>query len=81
MEINLHTAQIKYSKHALRELRRWFGPDPAYISNIIKTGKLVRKIKKEGAVGTIEKSTKKGKVVIEFTYRQGVIYIITVKSR
>jgi len=52
----------------------------AELRHIIKTGRYVRKPKKEGDIGMIERSIGKKRMRIKFKVEQGVVWIITVEG-
>lgn len=45
-----------------------------------KTGKLVKRPEKEGAVGRVVKKTKHGRICFKFIVRNGEVWIITIEG-
>ncbi|MFQ6055463.1 MAG: hypothetical protein ACE5J3_05720 [Methanosarcinales archaeon] len=84
MELDIHTAQIRFTKHARERLVR-IDPDIEIaidvVKNVIKTGKWIRKSKKNGNINTVVKRYHDYEIKVEFAYRAGQIDIITIKVR
>lgn len=74
----MYYKKIILTRHARTRLWRIGGED---IRHLIKTGKVIRAVKKEGEVGTIKSKFGKKDVFIGFTIRKSVMYIITLKTR
>ncbi|MEE8402827.1 MAG: hypothetical protein V3R93_03655 [Candidatus Hydrothermarchaeaceae archaeon] len=84
MRIDLHRAEVRFSRHARIRLKR-INPDTEAaidtVKNVLKTGKLVRKGEKNGNISTVVKKYKGREITVEFAYRAGHIDVVTVKVR
>ena len=78
--MDIHTYPIKLKRHAAFRVIERCDMSIAELRHIIKTGRYVRKPKKEGDIGMIERSIGKKRMRIKFKVEQGVVWIITVEG-
>jgi len=75
-----HALPIKYRRHASDRLRTRFQLTTDEARHCLKTGKHIKKVKKDGDVGIIESMIGGFTIRFVYTIRSDVIYIITVED-
>ncbi|MFQ5976100.1 MAG: hypothetical protein ACE5J5_07295 [Candidatus Hydrothermarchaeales archaeon] len=82
MKYGIHSIPVKISLHASRRIAEWVNNtiDPGekiyFVRRLIKEGKIVKNIQKNGEVGII----KKGRFRAKFTVKAGVLWILTIEE-
>lgn len=69
---------IKLTRHARQRLSRLNCLD---VFSLIKNAEIKRECRKDGETGTLLVRMRKRDILIEFTLRNGTLYVITVKVR
>ena len=77
---DIHSMEIRWKLHAVERLSQRFRIDPDDAEHLLKTGKIIKKIEKEGQIGIIENSKKKSKIRFKFLIHRGIIWVITVEG-
>ena len=78
--MHIHRLPIKFKPHAALRLIKRFDMDIEEFRHILKTGKMIKKPKKEGSIGIIQRNIGDVKIRIKFTIRQKTLWIITVEG-
>ncbi len=78
--MDIHRLPIKFKPHAALRLIKRFDMDIEEFRHFLKTGKMIKKPKKEGSVGIIQRNIGDVKIRIKFTIRQKTLWIITVEG-
>ncbi|MBI5254021.1 MAG: hypothetical protein HY930_06480 [Euryarchaeota archaeon] len=83
MKYDIHGIPIKIKFHASQRIAERVGEECSsieeqiyFIRRLIKEGKVVRKVTKDGEVGMI----RKGKYRAKFTIRGGVLWVLTIEE-
>jgi hypothetical protein len=83
MRHDIHGLPIKIKFHASQRIAERVGKERLsieeqiyFVRRLIKEGKIVRKVAKEGEVGMIQK----GKYRAKFTIREGVLWVLTIEE-
>ena len=77
---DIHSMEIRWKLHAVERLSKRFKLDPNNAEHLLKTGKIIRKIEKEGQIGVIENAKKKGKIRFKFLIHREILWVITVEG-
>jgi len=77
---DFHTLPIKYRRHASDRLKKRFQLTTDEARHCLKTGKHIKKIRKDGDIGIIESIIGGFTIRFIYTIRSNVIYIITVEE-
>ncbi len=82
MELDIHSNNIVLTNSGSHDVLERLGPDgEELLFRMLKTGKMIKKPEKEGAIGIVRHASSKGKLTdIVFTHRKGAIYIISVNT-
>ncbi|MEE8168060.1 MAG: hypothetical protein V3T58_04225 [Candidatus Hydrothermarchaeales archaeon] len=81
MKYDIHNLPIKIKLHASQRIAERIndtmdvGEKIYFARQLVKEGKIVKRIEKDGEVGII----KKGKYRAKFTIRQGILWILTIE--
>ena len=75
----IHRTQIRIKKHAALRLIERYDLSIDDLRHILKTGKQVKKPRKDGDIGIIERKIGKRKIRIVFKVRNNIVWIITVE--
>ena len=78
--MDIHKLPIKFKTHAALRLIDRFGMDLEEFRHFLKTGKMVKKPKKDGNVGIIQRKIGDDQIQIIFTIRKKTLWIITVEG-
>ncbi len=78
--MDIHKLPIKFRTHAALRLIKRFDLDIEEFRHILKTGKLIKKPKKEGSIGIIQRKIGDVQIRIIFTIRKKTLCIITVEG-
>ncbi len=78
--MDIHKIPIRFKPHAALRLIQRFDMDLEEFRHFLKTGKLVKKPKKEGSIGIIQRDIGDVQIRIKFTIRKKTLWIITVES-
>ena len=78
--IDFHTLPIKYRRHASDRLKERFRMATGEVRHCLKTGKHIKKPRKDGDIGIIESVIGGFTIRFVYTIRSRVIYIITVED-
>ncbi len=78
--MDIHKIPIRFKPHAALRLIQRFDMDLEEFRHFLKTGRLVKKPKKEGSIGIIQRNIGDVKIRIKFTIRQKTLWIITVEG-
>ena len=76
----IHTLPIKFKRHAAEMLLDRFDMSPDEIRHFIKTGKHIKKPRKDGEVGIIQSRIGDSGIRFVYTVRHGILWIITVEE-
>ncbi len=84
MEYDVHSLPIKIKFHASQRIAERVGKEGLsieeqvyFVRRLIKEGKAVRRVVKDGEVGVI----RKGKYRAKFTVREGVLWVLTIEVK
>ena len=78
--MDIHKLPIKFKTHAALRLIKRFDMDIEEFRHLLKTGKMIKKPKKDGHIGIIQRKVGDTKIRIKFTIRQKTLWIITVEG-
>ena len=78
--IDFHTLPIKYRRHASDRLKERFRMATDEVRHCLKTGKHIKKPRKDGDIGIVERVIGGFTIRFVYTIRSRVIYIITVED-
>ncbi len=78
--IGFHTLPIKYKRHASDRLKKRFQMATDEVRHCLKTGKHIKKPRKDGDIGIIESVMGGFTIRFVYTIRSRVVYIITVED-
>ena len=78
--MDIHKLPIKFKTHAALRLIDRFDMDLEEFRHCLKTGKMVKKPKKDGNVGIIQRKIGDDQIQIIFTIRKKTLWIITVEG-
>ncbi len=78
--MDIHTLPIKMKKHAALRLITRFDLSMDEFRHILKTGKMVKKPKKDGNIGIIQRDIGNDTIRIIFTIRQKTLWVITIEG-
>lgn len=83
MEYDIHRLPIKIKFHASQRIAERVGKERLsieeqiyFVRQLVKEGRVVRKVAKDGEVGVIQK----GKYRAKFTIREGVLWVLTIEE-
>jgi hypothetical protein len=77
---DVHSMEIRWKLHAVERLSQRFKLDPDDAEHLLKTGKLIKKIEKEGQIGIIENKKKKSIIRFKFLIYKKMLWVITVEG-
>lgn len=77
---DIHKLPIRFKTHAALRLIKRFDMDIEEFRHLLKTGKMIKKPKKDGNIGIIQRKLGDTKIRIKFTIRQKTLWIITVEG-
>jgi hypothetical protein len=77
---DIHKLPIRFKTHAALRLIKRFDLDIEEFRHLLKTGKMIKKPKKDGHIGIIQRKLGNTKIRIKFTIRQKTLWIITVEG-
>ena len=80
ISVDIHKLPIRFKTHAAMRLIRRFDMDIEEFRQLLKTGKMIKKPKKDGHIGIIQRKLGDTKIRIKFTLRQKTLWIITVEG-
>ena len=78
--VEIHTLPIKMKKHAALRLIERFDMSMDELHHLFKTSKYVKRPKKDGDIGIIERKVGKSFIRIIFKVRDETVWIITVEG-
>ena len=78
--MDIHKLPIRFKTHAALRLIKHFDLDIEEFRHLLKTGKMIKKPKKDGSIGIIQRKLGDTKIRIKFTIRQKTLWIITVEG-
>ena len=78
--VEIHTLPIKMKKHAALRLIKRFDMSIEELHHIFKTSKYVKRPKKDGDIGIIERKIGSKFIRIIFKVQNGIVWIITVEG-
>lgn len=71
---------IRWKKHTIIRLIERFDLDADEAEHYLRTGKIIKKVNKEGEFGIIQSKIGKGKIRFVITVRQGIIWVLTAEE-
>ena len=77
---DIHSMEIRWKLHAVERLSQRFKLDPENAEHSLKTGKIIRKIEKEGQIGIIESGKGKNNIRFKFLIHREILWVITVEG-
>ena len=80
MGMDIHKLPIRFKTHAAIRLIDRFDMDIEEFRHFLKTGKMVKKPKKDGNIGIIQRKIGDDQIQIVFTIRKKTLWIITVEG-
>ncbi|UCE39344.1 MAG: DUF4258 domain-containing protein [Thermoplasmata archaeon] len=78
--MDIHKLPIKFKTHAALRLIKRFDMNIEEFRHFLKTGKMVKKPKKDGNIGIIQRKIGDDQIQIVFTIRKKTLWIITVEG-
>ena len=78
--MDIHKLPIKFKTHAAMRLINRFNLDIEEFRHLLKIGKMIKKPKKDGSIGIIQRKLGDTKIRIKFTIRNKKLWIITVEG-
>ena len=78
--IDFHKAPIKYTMHASNRLKERFQMKTDEVRHYLKTGKNIKKTKKDGEIGIIQSEIGEARIRFVYIVRSGTIYILTIEE-
>ena len=78
--VDIHKLPIKMKKHAALRLIERFDMGIEKLHHIFKTGKYIKKPKKDGDIGIVERKIGESRIRIIFKLNNETIWIITVEG-
>lgn len=78
--IDFHKAPIKYTMHASNRLKERFRMKTDEVRHYLKTGRNIKKPKKDGEIGIIQSEIGETRIRFVYIIRSGTIYILTIEE-
>ena len=77
---DIHSLEIRWKLHAVERLSQRFKLNPDDAEHLLKTGKIIKKIEKEGQIGIIENKKKNSIIRFKYLIHKGMLWVITVEG-